>query len=60
MNFTRTGLAAVVLVAGLSGSVRAASGSDDTLVRAKSLYAAAAYGAIRPLARQELHDSHIV
>lgn len=43
MNFTRTGLAAVVLLAGLSGSARAASGSDDTLVRAKSLYAAAAY-----------------
>jgi len=43
MNFTRTGLAAVVLVAGLSGSVRAASGSDDTLGHAKSLYAAAAY-----------------
>jgi tetratricopeptide (TPR) repeat protein len=43
MNFTRTGLAAVVLVAGLSGSVRAASRSDDTLGHAKSLYAAAAY-----------------
>jgi tetratricopeptide (TPR) repeat protein len=43
MNFTRTGLAAVVLVAGLSGSVRAAFRSDETLVRAKSLYAAAAY-----------------
>jgi hypothetical protein len=43
MNFTRTGLAAAVLLAGLSGSVRAASGSDDTLGRAKSLYAAAAY-----------------
>jgi tetratricopeptide (TPR) repeat protein len=43
MNFTGTGLATVVLLAGLSGSVRAASGSDDTLVRAKSLYAAAAY-----------------
>ena len=43
MNFTRTGLAAVVLFAGLSGSVRAASRSDETLVRAKSLYAAAAY-----------------
>src|ERR1700726_4524651 len=43
MNFTRTGLAAAVLLAGLSGGVRAASGSDDTLGRAKSLYAAAAY-----------------
>jgi tetratricopeptide (TPR) repeat protein len=43
MNFTRTGLAAVVFVAGLSGSARAASGSDDTLGHAKSLYAAAAY-----------------
>jgi len=43
MNFTRTGLAAVVLVAALSGSVRAASASDDTLGHAKSLYAAAAY-----------------
>jgi tetratricopeptide (TPR) repeat protein len=43
MNFTRTGLAAAVLLAGLSGSGRAASGSDDTLGRAKSLYAAAAY-----------------
>jgi tetratricopeptide (TPR) repeat protein len=43
MNVTRTGLAAVVLVVGLSGSVRAASGSDDTLGHAKSLYAAAAY-----------------
>jgi tetratricopeptide (TPR) repeat protein len=42
MNFTRTGLAAVVLVAGLSGSVRATAG-DDTLGHAKSLYAAAAY-----------------
>ena len=43
MNFTRTGLAAVVLLAGLSGSAHAASGSDDTLGHAKSLYAAAAY-----------------
>ena len=43
MNFTRTGLAAVVLVAGLFGSVAVAASSDDTLVRAKSLYAAAAY-----------------
>jgi tetratricopeptide (TPR) repeat protein len=43
MNFTGTGLAAVVLLAGLSASVRAVSGSDETLVRAKSLYAAAAY-----------------
>ena len=43
MNFTRTSLAAVVLVAGIFGSVPVASASDDTLVRAKSLYAAAAY-----------------
>jgi hypothetical protein len=43
MNFTRIGLAAVVLLAGLSGNARAASGSDDTLGHAKSLYAAAAY-----------------
>jgi len=43
MNFTRTSLAAVVLVAGIFGSVTVASASDDTLVRAKSLYAAAAY-----------------
>ena len=43
MNFTRTGLAAVVLVAGMFGSATAAASGDDTLVRAKSLYAAAAY-----------------
>src|SRR5580765_6730158 len=43
MNFTRTSLAAVVLVAGVLGGVALASSSDDTLVRAKSLYAAAAY-----------------
>ena len=43
MIFTRTSLAAVVLVAGIFGSVTVASASDDTLVRAKSLYAAAAY-----------------
>ena len=43
MNFTRTRLAAVVLVAGLLGSVAVAASGDDTLVRAKSLYAAAAY-----------------
>jgi tetratricopeptide (TPR) repeat protein len=43
MKFTRTGLAAVVFVAGMFGGVIAASSSDDTLVRAKSLYAAAAY-----------------
>jgi len=43
MKFTRTGLAAVVFVAGMFGGVIAAASSDDTLVRAKSLYAAAAY-----------------
>ena len=43
MNFTRTSLVAVVLVAGMFGGVPVASSSDDTLVRAKSLYAAAAY-----------------
>ncbi|MEP6919468.1 MAG: hypothetical protein ABJC89_27750, partial [Acidobacteriota bacterium] len=43
MNVTRTGLAAVVILAGWSGSVRVASASDDTLGHAKSLYAAAAY-----------------
>jgi tetratricopeptide (TPR) repeat protein len=44
MNFTRTSLAAVVLVAGMFGRVPVvASSSDDNLVRAKSLYAAAAY-----------------
>jgi len=43
MNFTRTSRAAVLLVAGFLGGVRTASGSDDTLARAKGLYAAAAY-----------------
>jgi tetratricopeptide (TPR) repeat protein len=43
MNFTRTCLTAVVLAAGVFGGVALASSSDDTLVRAKSLYAAAAY-----------------
>jgi len=43
MNFPRTGLAAVVLVAAMAGRVAVASSSDDTLVRAKTLYAAAAY-----------------
>jgi tetratricopeptide (TPR) repeat protein len=43
MNFTRTSLAAVVLVAGMFGRVPLAASSDDNLVRAKSLYAAAAY-----------------
>ena len=36
MNFTRTGLVAVVLVAGIFGDVPVASSSDDTLVRAGS------------------------
>jgi len=43
MNFTRTGLAAVVLVAAMFGGADLSASSDDTLVRAKSLYAAAAY-----------------
>jgi tetratricopeptide (TPR) repeat protein len=43
MNFTRTSRVAVLLLAGLLGGVRTTSGSDDTLARAKGLYAAAAY-----------------
>jgi hypothetical protein len=57
MNFTRTGLAAVVLLAGLSGGVRAASGSDDTLVHAKSLYAAAAYDEALAVLDQLQHEA---
>ena len=57
MNFTRTGLTAVVLLAALSGSVRAASGSDDTLVHAKSLYAAAAYDEALAVLDQLQHEA---
>ena len=56
MNFTRTGLAAVVLLAVLSGRVRAA-GSDDTLGHAKSLYAAAAYDEALAVLDQLQHAS---
>jgi hypothetical protein len=43
MNFTRTSRAALLLLAGFSSGMRSASASDDTLVRAKGLYAAASY-----------------
>jgi tetratricopeptide (TPR) repeat protein len=44
MNFARTIRAAILLLAVFAGGVRSTSGSDDdTLVRAKGLYAAAAY-----------------
>jgi hypothetical protein len=43
MNVTRTSLAVGVLVAAMFGGVAVASSGDDTLVRAKSLYASAAY-----------------
>jgi len=44
MNFARTIRAAILLLAAFAGGAQSASGSDDdTLVRAKGLYAAAAY-----------------
>jgi hypothetical protein len=46
-----------VLLAGLSGGVRAASGSDDTLVHAKSLYAAAAYDEALAVLDQLQHEA---
>jgi tetratricopeptide (TPR) repeat protein len=43
MNITSAGRALVLLLAGLIAGVHTASASDDTLARAKGLYASAAY-----------------